>query len=128
MFFSLIRAPNQFSPKSKVVDLLSLYNFYFGQISCSHMKFGVLGSQTLLKNISNEFNSFTVLSTPAHAAGCSCASPGAPAARLGAAELPWPPCCPAPQPPWPIASKPGTPRRRPWPWWPWRGCAARLLL
>ena len=51
MFFSLIRAPNQFSPKSKVVDLLSLYNFYFGQISCSHMKFGVLGGQTLLKII-----------------------------------------------------------------------------
>jgi len=64
MFFSLIRAPNQFLPKSKVVDLLSLYNFYFGQISCSHMKFGVLGGQTLLKIISNEFNSFTVLSTP----------------------------------------------------------------
>jgi hypothetical protein len=57
-----------------------------------------------------------------------CASSGAPAARLGAAELPWPPCCPAPQPPWPIASKPSTPRRRQWPWWPWRDCVARLLL
>ena len=65
MFFSLIRAPNQFSPKSKVVDLLSLYNFYFGQISCSHMKFGVLGGQTLLKIISNEFNSVTGLSSEA---------------------------------------------------------------
>ena len=29
----MIRASNQFSPKTKVVDLLFLYNFYFGQIS-----------------------------------------------------------------------------------------------
>jgi len=61
-----------------------------------------------------------------HAAGCSRAGPGAPAARLGAAGIPWPPCFPAPPTPWPVAGKPGTPRRRPWPWWPWRGCAARV--
>jgi len=59
----MIRASNQLSPKSKVVDLLSLYNFYFGQISCSNVKFGVLGGQTLIKIISNEFHSVTVFSS-----------------------------------------------------------------
>ena len=47
MFFSLIRAPNQFSPKSKVVDLLFLYNFYFGQISSCCAKILVLGAPKL---------------------------------------------------------------------------------
>ena len=59
---------------------------------------------------------------PAHPVDCSCAGPGAPAARLGVAGLPWPPCCLAPPTPWPVAGKTDTPRRRPWPWWPWRGC------
>ena len=59
---------------------------------------------------------------PAHPADCSCAGPGAPAARLGVAGLPWPPCCLAPPTPWPVAGKTDTPRRWPWPWWPWRGC------
>ena len=59
----MIRASNQLSPKSKVVDLVSLYNFYFGQISCSNVKFGVLGGQTLIKIISNEFHSVTVFSS-----------------------------------------------------------------
>ena len=33
----------------KVVDLVFLYNYYFGQISCSHMKFLVLDGQKQLK-------------------------------------------------------------------------------
>ena len=57
----MTRASNQLAPKTKVVDLLSLYNFYFGQISGFNMKFGVLGSQTLIKIISNEFNSVLCL-------------------------------------------------------------------
>ena len=51
MFFSLIRAPNQLSPKTKVVDLLFLYNFYFGQIPSFYMKFGVSAGQTGVKII-----------------------------------------------------------------------------
>ena len=49
MFFSLIRASNQLSPKTKVVVLIVLYNFYFGQISRSNVKFGVLDGQSQLK-------------------------------------------------------------------------------
>ena len=37
-FFSLIRVSNQLSPETKVVDLLFLYNFYFGQISSFYIK------------------------------------------------------------------------------------------
>ena len=55
----MTRASNQLAPKTKVVDLLFLYNFYFGQISCSHMKFGVLGGQTLVKI--NEVKSSSLL-------------------------------------------------------------------
>ena len=47
----MIRAPNQLLPKTKVVDLLSLYNFYFGQIPSFYMKFGVLAGQTRAKII-----------------------------------------------------------------------------
>ena len=47
----MIRASNRFSPKTKVVDLFFLYNFYFGQISCSHMKFGVSTSRIRVKII-----------------------------------------------------------------------------
>ena len=47
----MIRASNQLSPKTKVVDLLFLYNFYFGQISCSHRKFGVSACQFQVKII-----------------------------------------------------------------------------
>src|SRR6185312_13768414 len=43
----MIRASNQFSPKSKVVDLLFLYNFYFGQISSCCAKIIVLGAPKL---------------------------------------------------------------------------------
>src|SRR6185312_8013754 len=39
------------SPKTKVVDLIFLYNFYFGQISSFNMKFGALGGRTLVKSI-----------------------------------------------------------------------------
>ena len=46
----MIRASNQLSPKSKVVDFLVLYNFYFGQISCSNVKFGALDGQSRLKS------------------------------------------------------------------------------
>ena len=45
----MIRASIQLSPKSKVVDFLVLYNFYFGQISCSNVKFGALDGQSQLK-------------------------------------------------------------------------------
>src|SRR6185312_3550385 len=45
----MIRASNQFAPKTKVVDILFLYNFYFGQISSCHMKFRVSISQTRVK-------------------------------------------------------------------------------
>jgi hypothetical protein len=48
---SLIRSSNQLVPKNRVVDLIVLYNFYFGQISSAHMKFGVLGCQTLVKSM-----------------------------------------------------------------------------
>jgi hypothetical protein len=61
----MIRASNQVVPKNKVVDHLVLYNFYFGQISGFNVKFGVLGGQTLIKIISNELNSVTVLSSEA---------------------------------------------------------------
>jgi len=46
----MIRASIQLSPKSKVVDFLVLYNFYFGQISSSYIKFRVLDGQNRLKN------------------------------------------------------------------------------
>ena len=39
MFFSLIEASNQVLPKTKVVDFLFLYNFYFGQISSSNINY-----------------------------------------------------------------------------------------
>ena len=45
----MIRASNQLSPKTKVVALIVLYNFYFGQISCSNVKFGALEGQSPLK-------------------------------------------------------------------------------
>jgi hypothetical protein len=45
----MIRASNQLSPKTKVVALIVLYNFYFGQISRSNVKFGVLDGQSQLK-------------------------------------------------------------------------------
>ena len=48
-FFSLIRASNQLSPKTKVVDIIVLYNFYFGKISCSNEKFGAMDGQSWLK-------------------------------------------------------------------------------
>ena len=35
----MIRASNQLLPKTKVVDLFFLYNFYFGQISSSYINF-----------------------------------------------------------------------------------------
>ena len=51
-------------PKNKVVDHFVLYNFYFGQISCCHMKFGVLEGQNWVKILRN----FTVASlfSPVH--------------------------------------------------------------
>ena len=52
----MIRASIQLSPKSKVVDILVLYNFYYDQISSFNMKFGVLGGQTLDKINSNKVN------------------------------------------------------------------------
>ena len=45
----MIRASNPLSPKTKFVDLIVLYNFYFGQISSAHMKFQVLDGQKQLK-------------------------------------------------------------------------------
>ena len=75
VFFSMIRAPNQLLPKTKVVDLFFLYNFYFGQISSAYMKFGVSVGQTGVKIIqtSKQFScSSTVLArrlTAAVAAG-----------------------------------------------------------
>ena len=45
----MIRASIQLSPKTKVIDLIVLYNFYFGQISCSNVKFGALDGQSRLK-------------------------------------------------------------------------------
>ena len=45
----MIRASIQLSPKKKVVDLLFLYNFYFGQISSSYMKICILDRQTRIK-------------------------------------------------------------------------------
>ena len=86
MFFSLIRASNQLAPKTKVVDLLSLYNFYFGQIAGFNMKFGVLGSQTLIKIISNEFNS--VLCRPCFQ--CPADLDGGAATRRGPGDPPPP--------------------------------------
>ena len=63
MFFFLIRASNQLSPKMKVVHLLFLYNFYFGQISSCYMKFGVLFGQNQVKFIEPGHCSSTVLGT-----------------------------------------------------------------
>ena len=45
----MIRASNQVSPKTKVVDLSFSYNFYFGQISSCYMKFGVSVNQNRVK-------------------------------------------------------------------------------
>ena len=39
MFFSLIESSNQVLSKTKVVDFLFLYNFYFGQISSSNINY-----------------------------------------------------------------------------------------
>jgi hypothetical protein len=50
----MIRASNQLSPKSKVVDLLFLYNFYFGQISSSYMEFWVSFGQSPVKISQND--------------------------------------------------------------------------
>ena len=47
----MIRVSIQLSPKSKVVDFLVLYNFYFGQISSSYIKFGALDGQSRLKSL-----------------------------------------------------------------------------
>ena len=44
----------------KVVDLLFVYNFYFGQISCLHMKFGVSASRFRVQIIQNLSLGFTV--------------------------------------------------------------------
>jgi len=44
MFFSLTQVSNQLSPKSKIVDLFFLYNFYSGQNSSYNAKIRVLGS------------------------------------------------------------------------------------
>ena len=63
MFLSLIGAPNQLPPKTKVVDLVILYNFYFGQISSCYMKFGVLFGQNQVKFIEPGHCSSTVLGT-----------------------------------------------------------------
>jgi len=63
MFFFLIRASNQLSPKMKVVHLLFLYNFNFGQISSCYMKFGVLFGQNQVKFIEPGHCSSTVLGT-----------------------------------------------------------------
>ena len=54
----------------KVVDLLILYNFYFGQISCSHMKIGVSTVQTRAKIIqtSKQCSSCSSLCPDAHTA------------------------------------------------------------
>jgi len=38
IFFFMIQVSNQLLPKTKVVDLLFPYNFYFGRISSSYMK------------------------------------------------------------------------------------------
>ena len=46
----MIRPSNQLSPKTKVVDLLSLYNFYFDQILSANVKFRELDGQNWLKN------------------------------------------------------------------------------
>ena len=60
----MIRAPNQLSPKTKVVDLLFLYNFYFGQISCSHMEFGVSACQFQVKIIQTKKQCLHCARTP----------------------------------------------------------------
>ena len=57
----MIRASNQLWPKSKVVDLLSLYNFYFGQMSCSNVKFGALDGQSWLKITQSRYCAFPVV-------------------------------------------------------------------
>ena len=70
----MIRAPNQLSPKTKVVDLLFLYNFYFGQIPSGYMKFRVLSGQRSNQFIQTGHCSSTVLATvsPAgHTGDCS---------------------------------------------------------
>ena len=51
LVFVLDLSSKSISAKTKVVDLLILSNFYFGQISCSHMKFGVSTGQTRAKII-----------------------------------------------------------------------------
>ena len=63
---SLIRASNRFSPKTKVVDLFFLYNFYFGQISSFYMEIGVSTSQTRAKIFqTSEQSNCSALCTPA---------------------------------------------------------------
>ena len=80
---SPIRASNQFSPKTKVVDFSFLYNFYFGQISCSHMKFGVLSGQTLVKI--NEMKSSSLLCSRRRM--CADGNSGSDATRRTSANL-----------------------------------------
>ena len=45
----MIQASIQLSPKSKVVDFLVLYNFYFDQILSANVKFRELDGQSRLK-------------------------------------------------------------------------------
>ena len=57
----------------KVVDLLFLYNFYFGQISNSYIKIWVLASQTRVKisqNVSLFAPVLATVSPGAHAGDC----------------------------------------------------------
>ena len=65
----MIRAPNQFLPKTKVVDLIFLYNFYFGQIPSFYMKFRLSTGQTRVNLVSNEFTVSDSVSTVAAHAG-----------------------------------------------------------
>ena len=62
----MIQASNQLSPKTKVVALIVLYNFYFGKISCSNVKFGALDGQSRLKVTQSRSTgtSLFVLSSP----------------------------------------------------------------
>ena len=59
----MIRTSNQLSPKTKVVDLLFLYNFYFGQIPSFYMKFGVSAGQIWVKIVQTSKQWFSSAST-----------------------------------------------------------------
>ena len=93
----MIRASNQLSPKTKVVALIVLYNFYFGKISCSNVKFGALDGQSRLK-VTQSRSTGTPLFCSVHRRPSTLASPRVGCRRTSPTALSCPSLSPLPEP------------------------------